>query len=108
MAQRGRKPKVQTVTTEVDYSKLLKEDQLTHKAKIKDLYKDLANIKCVLNAALREIGVIDECETLAEAAFRGGKAYVSLDAANDKLETVLDEIYTEEDLDHWDDVLDEY
>lgn len=108
MAQRGRKPKVQTVTTKVDYAKLLKENEKKHHSRMTDLYKDLANVKCVINAALREIGHIDECETLAEAAFRGGKAYVSLDAANDKLETVLDEIYTQEDLDHWDDVLDEY
>jgi hypothetical protein len=105
MAQRGRKPKVQTTVTDVDYSKLLKEDQLKYESKIKGLYKNLANIKCVMNGALREIDVIDECDTLAEAAFKAGKAYVSLDAANDKLETVLDEIYTEEDLDHWEDVV---
>jgi hypothetical protein len=108
MAQRGRKPKVQTAVADLDYSKLLKENEVKHHNRIIALYKDLANIKCVVNAALREIAHIDECETLAEAAFKGGKAYVSLNAANDKLETVLDEIYTQEDLDHWDDVLDEY
>jgi hypothetical protein len=108
MAQRGRKPKVQTAVANVDYSKLLKEDQVKYESKIKDLYKSLADIKCVINVALREIGFIDECDTLAEAAFRGGKAYVSLDAANDKLETVLDEIHTEQDLDHWEDVSEDY
>lgn len=108
MAQRGRKPKIKTVITEVDYAKLLKENQLKCKTKTKDLYRTLANIKCVINAALHEIAHIDECETLAEAAFKGGKAYVSLNASNDKLETILDEIYTEEDLDHWEDVLDNY
>lgn len=108
MAQRGRKPKIKTVITEVDYSKLLKEDQLKYETKMKSLYKKLSTIKYEINSSLYELNNISECKTLAEAAYIAGKSHVPLYTANDKLEDVLDEMYDEEDFDHWDDISNDF
>ena len=71
------------------------------------LYKDLAKIKDLLNSALRHVGFIDECESIAEAAFKAGRAYGPLDQANDKVEEMLTSLYEngDFDFDHWDDVV---
>jgi hypothetical protein len=104
MAQRGRKPKVQRTPEETGYAELLKETKENHLSKMRKLYEDLARIKSQMNYALGQIGSINECNTLAESAFIAGKAYVQLDGANDCLEGILDDIYSQEDLDHWEDV----
>jgi serine protease inhibitor len=105
---RGRKPKIQTVSTEVttaDYEKALKQLEQEQKLQLDDLYKDLAKVKYELNSALSRVGNIDSCETLGEAAFKAGRAYGPLDEANDKLEEILERLYNNNNLDHWDDVL---
>jgi hypothetical protein len=54
------------------------------------------------------VALTDESETVAEAAFRAGRAYGPLSDANDKLEEVLDRMYENNDFDHWDDIFDNF
>ena len=105
---RGRKPKVKEqaiVPAVVDHAKLLKQFEQEQQVQLESLYKDLAKIKHQVDLALTHIGFMDECENLSQAAFKAGRAYGPLDQANDKLEEVLESIYSESDLDHWEDVL---
>ena len=70
------------------------------------LYKELAQLKGKVNYALRVVGQIDECGTIAEAAFKAGRMYGPLDETNDKLELMLESLYEKNDFDHWDDIID--
>jgi hypothetical protein len=105
---RGRKPKQVTeavvASVKVDQAKLLKQFEQEHELQLKTLYKDLADMKDKVNYALRHVGLMDECETIAEAAFKAGRVYGPLDKVNDKLEEMLENLYSDNDLDHWDDV----
>lgn len=103
---RGRKPKVTTETVKVDHAKLLKQLEETQKLQLESLYKDLATVKHEVDLALTQIGFMDECDNVSQASFRAGRAYGPLDKANDKLEEILESIYGESDLDHWDDIND--
>lgn len=72
------------------------------------LYKELVKIKSKVDIALTHVGLMDNCDTIAEAAFKAGRAYGPLDKANDELGELLDEMYNcNLDLDHWDDVINE-
>ena len=105
---RGRKPKVkteQTVAVVVDHAKLLKQFEQEHQVQLKRLYKDLSEIKHLVDQGLTRVGFMDEAETVADAAFKAGRAYGFLDKATDKLEEILDGIYDNNDFDHYDDVL---
>jgi len=106
---RGRKPKVKTeeavVATQVDHAKVLKQFQQEHEVQLESLYKDLATIKHWVDSSLNQIGLMDDAENLSQAAFKAGRAYGPLDKANDKLEEILENIYSESNLDHWDDVI---
>jgi hypothetical protein len=109
MAKRGRPKKSTTETTvpvKIDHAKLLKQFEQEQKLQLESLYKDLANIKSKIGTALTYIGFMDECETIAQSIFKAGRAYGPLDQANDKLEEILDSIYSDTDLEHWDDLLD--
>jgi len=111
MAQRGRPKKVQTVATKVttaDYEKVLKQREQEQQIQLEALYKQLANLKDKIGDALRHVALMDESETVAEAAFRAGRAYGPLSDANDKLEEVLDRMYENNDFDHWDDIFDNF
>ena len=111
MAQRGRPKKVQIVATKVtatDYEKVLQQREQEQQVQLETLYKELANLKDKIGDALRHVALMDESETVAEAAFRAGRAYGPLSDANDKLETMLDNIYEANDFDHWDDVLNNF
>jgi molybdenum-dependent DNA-binding transcriptional regulator ModE len=99
---RGRKPKVTTVLTQAEQE--LKEVYSVRMNDLDVLYKDLAKLKDKVNYALRHIGMIDECGTIAEAAFKAGRVYGPLDEVNDKLEEMLEHLYETNDFDHWDDV----
>jgi hypothetical protein len=102
---RGRKPKEQAVVPAViDHAKLLKQFEQEQRVQLETLYKDLAKIKHQVYLALIQIGFMDETENLSQAAFRAGRAFGPLNEANDKLEEVLENIYENNDLDHWDDV----
>jgi hypothetical protein len=98
---RGRKPKQVATQSEVQL-KLLESARINE---MEQVYKDVANIKHLVDLALTQIGFIDSCENLAEAAFKSGRAYGPLDKANDKLEEILENIYDTYDFDHWGDVL---
>ena len=101
------RPKKQTTeTVKVDHAKLLKQFEETQRLQLESLYKDLAIIKQWIDSSLTQIGFMDESENLSQAAFKAGRAYGPLDKANDKLEEVLESIYGESDLDHWDDIND--
>jgi hypothetical protein len=110
MAQRGRPKKIKAVVepklTPAYYEKALAQRDQEQKVQLETLYKDLAKVKHNLSVALNKIGFIDSCENLAEAAFKAGRAYGPLDEANDKLEEILEEIYSNNNVDHWDDVND--
>lgn len=103
---RGRKPKETTVAVTIDHAKLLKQFKEEHELQLQTLYKDLATIKDKVAFSLRHVGLIDECDNIAEAAFKAGRAYGPLDEVNDKLETMLDTMYDNYDFDHWDDIND--
>ena len=105
----GRKPKLKTITPVLNsVEQELKQVYSTKHDETEALYKDLAKIKDLLGTALRHVGFMDEVETVAEAAFKAGRAYGPLDEASEKVEEMLTNLYEHEDFnfDHWDDVLD--
>jgi hypothetical protein len=112
MAQRGRpkkqKEELTVIRPEVDYQKLLKQREQEQQVQLETLYKELANLKDKIGDALRHVALTDESETVAEAAFRAGRAYGPLSDANDKLEEVLDKMYEANDFNHWDDIFDNF
>jgi hypothetical protein len=69
-----------------------------------ELYNDLAKMKEKVAYALRHVGMIDECGTIAEAAFKAGRIYGPLDELNDQIESMLEHLYETNDFDHWDDI----
>ena len=97
---RGRKPKVQATKTEVDIKIL----EIARIKEIEALYIDLAQVKQNVDVALTKVGFMDESETVADAAFRAGRAYSFLDKANDKLEEMLSNLYDAYDLEDWSDI----
>ena len=97
---RGRKPKVQATKAEVDIKVL----EIARVKEIEALYIDLAKVKQNVDVALTKVGFMDESETVADAAFRAGRAYSYLDKANDKLEEILDNLYDTYDLENWNDI----
>lgn len=110
MAQRGRPKKVKeelTVAVQIDHAKLLKQFEQEQQIQLEAFYKKLAMIKRLIDLSLTQIGFMDSSETLSEAAFKAGRAYGPLDQANDKLEEILEEIYSNTDFDNWDDIYDE-
>jgi hypothetical protein len=109
MAQRGRPKKPKTTTPVLSEVQLeLMEAYSTKNNETEALYKDLAKIKDLVSSALRQVALMDDCETVAAAAFRAGRAYGPLDEANDKIEEMLTTLYEHEDFnfDHWDDIND--
>jgi hypothetical protein len=110
MAQRGRpkKQKTEPVMEQNEYVKLTKQFEQEQQIQMEALYKELAIIKDKMGDAIRQVALIDECETVAAAAFRAGRAFGPLSEANDKLETILDNIYDANDFDHWDDLSDNF
>ena len=98
MAKRGRPEKVKTTD--------LTEPQIVRINDLDVLYKQLASMKETVNFALRHIGMIDECGTIAEAAFKAGRVYGPLDQLNDALEEMLEHIYETNGFDHWEDLSD--
>jgi len=106
MAQRGRKPKETTVAVKIDHAKLLKQFEQEQQVQLETFYKDLAKIKQKVDYALTHIGFMDNAENLSQAVFKAGRAFGPLDEANDKLEEMLEDIYSKTDLEHWDDIND--
>jgi hypothetical protein len=104
---RGRKPKVTTEAVTVDHAKLLKQFEQEQQVQLEKLYKDLAKIKHLVDTGLTHVGLMDNCDTLGEAAFKAGRAFSPLDDANDQLEEMLEVIYGNNDFDHWDDIINE-
>lgn len=107
MAKRGRKPKttVDVISVKVDHAKLLKQFEEEQRLQTEALYKDLAKLKYQVDEALSKVGHIDDSETVADAAFKAGRAYGFLDEANDRLEEMLEHIFESHDFDHWDDIV---
>jgi hypothetical protein len=107
MPQRGRPKKQKEIVPfmeQADYAKLVKDFDQERTLQMTELYKDLAKMKDKVNYALRHVGQIDECGTIAEAAFKAGRVYGPLDEVNDQLETMLDNMYENNDFDHWEDI----
>ena len=107
------RPKKQAQTSEKKVQTNAEElKELKFLAEIRDrekeiLYKDLAILKDFVDLSLTQIGFIDSCENLAEAAFKAGRAYNSLDKASDKLTNMLDDMYEAGDFDHYEDVIED-
>jgi hypothetical protein len=99
----ARPKKLKPTEAEVD----LKTLETIRVNEIKDLYKDLAILKEQVSSALHRIGQMDDVSSLSEATFKAGRAYEYLNKADDKLESMLDNMYEIADLDHWSDILDE-
>ena len=107
MAQRGRPKKQESAVVAcppIDHAKLLKQFEEEQRIQLEDFYKKLAKIKVHIDSAYRRIDFIGEAETLSEAAFKAGRAYESIDKANDELGDILDEIYDNNDFEYWDDL----
>jgi hypothetical protein len=105
---RGRKPKQKEIVPfmeQADYAKLVKDFDEERKLQMEELYKDLAKMKEKVAYALRHVGMIDECGTIAEAAFKAGRIYGPLDELNDQLDTMLENLYENNDFEHWDDLI---
>ena len=105
MAKRGRKPKNATVATKVDHAKLLKQFEQEQRVQLETFYKDLVKIKKDVDVALEHVSRVDSSDNVAEAAFKAGRAYGPLDEANDALEELLEEMFDNNDFDHWNDLL---
>jgi hypothetical protein len=107
------RPKKQAQTSEKKVQTNAEElKELKFLAEIRDrekeiLYKDLAILKDLVDLSLTQIGFIDSSESLGEAAFKAGRAYVPLDKANDKLTNMLDNMYDAGDFDHYEDVIED-
>ena len=99
---RGRKPKPKLNEAEVEL-KMLEE---VRAKEMEVLYNDLAKIRRYVDSALYQIGTVNSCENLAEAAFKAGKSYSSLDKANDRLQDILEDLHDTYDFEHWDDIYD--
>ena len=108
MAKRGR-PKKSKPLGEIklleDSIKSLQKNRCTD---LEKLYKDLAELKLLMDNALTRLGHIDGAKEFSEAVFNAGKAFVDVDKANDKLYNMLEDIYERNEFEHWDDVLDNY
>ena len=74
---------------------------------LKILYKNLAILKDLVSSSLTNLSAIDMSDTVGEAAFKAGKAYVPLNRADDKLEEMLDNLYEENEFEHYQDVIDD-
>ena len=107
MAQRGRPRKIKEKPTVSDAQVELTMLKITRQEEIRQLYKDLAKIRRYVDAALYQIGTVDGCENLAEAAFKAGRVYSSLDNANDRLQDMLENLHDTYDFEHYDDIYDE-
>lgn len=95
------RPKKQIATkAEVDIKIL----EIARIKEIEALYIDLARVKQNVDVALTKVGFMDESESVADAAFRAGRAYSFLDKANDKLEEILSNLYDAYDLEDWNDI----
>ena len=105
MAKRGRKPKNATVATKVDHAKLLKQFEQEQLVQLETFYRSLAKIKRDVDVALNHVINMENCDSLSESVFKAGRAFGPLDEANDRLEDMLEEIFGNNDFDHWDDVL---
>ncbi len=106
MAQRGRPKKIKQEPTVSDAQVELTMLKIGREKEIEQLYKDLARVKRYINSGLYQVGNIDSCENLAEAAFKAGRAYSPLDKANDNLDDILEKIREDNDFEYWDDLYD--
>ena len=105
MAKRGRPKKVKiTEASQVDHAKLLKQFEQEQKVQLEEFYKILAKVKRNIDVALTRVAFIDSSDKLSDAAFKAGQAYNSLDEANDDLQELLERMYDDNDLDHWQDI----
>lgn len=119
MAQRGRPKKVVPTLQDalqaekavekvtVNHAKLLKQFEQEQQVQLETLYKNLANIRHLVDSALTQIGFMDECDNVSQAAFKAGRAYGPLDEAHDKIKEILDGIYSNNDFDHYEDIYEE-
>ena len=74
---------------------------------LKILYKDLAILKDLVSTTLIDLSSIDMSDTVGEAAFKAGKAYVPLNRADDKLEKMLDDLYEANEFEHYQEIIDD-
>lgn len=109
MAKRGRPKKSTTETTvavRIDHAKLLKQFEEGQRIGLEELYKDLANLKHKVDLALTHVHHVTSCDSLAEAAFKVGRAYDPLDKVNDKLEDMLEDLRVDNNFRHYDHIID--
>lgn len=69
------------------------------------LYKELAVVRHLLDKGLANISHIDSSDNLAEAAFKAGRGFDSLDQANDKLERILEDMQLSNEFEHYDEII---
>ena len=98
------KKQTQTNAEELKELKFLAE---IRKKELKILYKDLAILKHLVSSSLTDLSAIDMSDTVGEAAFKAGKAYVPLNRVDDKLEKMLDDLYEANQFEYYQDVIDD-
>lgn len=107
MAQRGRPKKQASIMT---LAEMLEKDVKKQEAKkeknkeLEELYIKLAKLKSVIDDAHTRVSFMDESETLSEIAFKAGRAYEKLTESINTLESILDDIYDDNDFDHYEDI----
>lgn len=81
------------------------DDAKFEKKELEVLYKNLAVIKDAVDNALSHASSVANCDTLAEAAFKAGKASVPLSMISDKLENILEELYLKNGFEYYEDII---
>lgn len=100
------RPKKQAETNSEELEELRFLSKIREK-ELQILYKDLAILKNNVEIALTQIGLINSCQSLSEAAFKAGKAFNPLDKASDKLSDMLENLYVTNDFEHYDDIIED-
>ena len=109
MAQRGR-PKKQASTSIMTLAEMLEKDVKKQEAKkeknkeLEEVYTELAKLKTVIDDAHTRVSFMDEAETVSQIAFKAGRAYEKLTEALNKLESILDDIYDNNDFEYYEDI----
>lgn len=104
MAKRGRPKKTLSVLIDSLKENEKKVDNTTEKEaikEIKEIYESLNKLRTSIEIAIEIIVQIENSKKVADVAFKAGRTYHELQAANTLVEEVLDGIYDKHNFDHY-------
>lgn len=107
MAKRGRPRKQQPNANIMTLAEMLEQESSKtiemseEKKELEKVYIELAKLKVLVDDAHTRVSFVDEAETVSQIAFKAGRAYEKLSEALDKLTSILDDIYDENDFDYY-------